>query len=249
MYGELARWWHLISPPEDYAEEAAFYLERLLEASEEPPHTLLELGSGGGNNASHMKASLRPVLVDLSEEMLAVSRGLNPECEHVQGDMRTVRLDREFDCVFVHDAISYMVSEADLLAAIETAYLHCRPGGAALFAPDHLKETFRAATDHGGVDGETEAIRFLEWAWDPDPDDDTCVVDYVYVLRGPDGEVRVAHDRHLEGLFSRSTWLRLLADTGFEARAVPFNHSELEPGTYEVFVARKPSISQEVSSS
>ena len=33
-------------------------------------------------------------LVDLSEEMLAVSRELNPECEHLQGDMRTLRLGR-----------------------------------------------------------------------------------------------------------------------------------------------------------
>jgi hypothetical protein len=38
-------------------------------------------------------------LVDLSEEMLVVSRQLNPECQHHQGDMRTVRLGRTFDAV------------------------------------------------------------------------------------------------------------------------------------------------------
>jgi hypothetical protein len=27
---------------------------------------------------------------------------------------------------------------------------------------------------------------------------------------------------------------------GFEAKAVPCDHSELEPGSYEVFVARRP---------
>ena len=32
-----------------------------------------------------------------------MSRSINPECEHVQGDMRTLRLGREFDAVFVHD--------------------------------------------------------------------------------------------------------------------------------------------------
>jgi SAM-dependent methyltransferase len=146
MYTELASWWSLLSPPGDYAEEAAFYLKALIEACERSPQTLLELGSGGGNNASHLKSRFQMVLVDLSPGMLAVSRRLNPECEHVEGDMRTVRLGRQFDCVFVHDAIVYMTTEADLRKAIETAFVHCRPGGAALFAPDHIKENFRPST-------------------------------------------------------------------------------------------------------
>lgn len=91
-------------------------------------------------------------LVDLSDEMLDVSRRLNPECEHQQGDMRTIRLGREFDAVFIHDAIDYMADEADLRMAMETAFIHCRPGGLALFMPDDIRETFEEGTDHGGPD-------------------------------------------------------------------------------------------------
>ena len=240
MYTELAAWWPLLSSPEDYAEEAAFYRKMLVEACEGPARTRLELGSGGGNNASHLKSRFRMVLVDLSPGMLEVSRRLNPECEHVEGDMRTVRLGREFDCVFVHDAVVYMTTEAELRRAIETAFVHCRPGGAALFAPDHIRENFRSSTSAGGHDGERESMRYLEWTWDPDPTDTTCVADYAFLLRAGDGSVRVVHDRHTEGLFSRADWLRLLSGAGFQPRAVPFEHSELEPGTYEVFVARKP---------
>ncbi len=60
--------------------------------------------------------------------MLAVSLRLNPECESVEGDMRTVRLGRQFDCVFIHDAIVYMTTGADLRRAIQTAFVHCEPG-------------------------------------------------------------------------------------------------------------------------
>jgi hypothetical protein len=35
--------------------------------------------------------------------------------------MRTVRLGETFDAVLVHDAISYMTSEADRLSVFETA--------------------------------------------------------------------------------------------------------------------------------
>ena len=90
---------------------------------------VLELGSGGGNNASHLKAHFRLTLVDRSPQMLAVSRRLNPECEHVEGDMRSVRLGRTFDAVFVHDAIAYMTTEDDLRAVFATAFEHCRPAG------------------------------------------------------------------------------------------------------------------------
>lgn len=240
MYEELASWWPLVSAPDEYAEEAAFYGDTLAAACERPPATVLELGSGGGNNASHLKARFALVLVEPSAGMREISCALNPECEHVDGDMRTVRLGRKFDAVFVHDAACYMTSEPDLRMAMETAFLHCKPGGAALFAPDFIQENFRSSTDHGGHDGQTRGLRYLEWSWDPDPADTTYVVDYAFLLRTPDGEIRVEHDRHVEGLFARADWLRLLCEVGFQPRALPFDHSELEPGSHEVFVARKP---------
>ena len=153
--------------------------------------------------------------------------------------MRSVRLDRQFDCVFIHDAICYLTTEADLQSAFETAFIHCRPGGAALFAPDFVRETFRTGTDHGGEDGPTQALRYLEWCWDPDPADSTYLVDYAYALRLRDGSVYVEHDRHVEGLFARADWLRLIAEAGFIPMMVPFQHSEVE-GLSDVFVATRP---------
>jgi len=233
LYDELASWWPLLSPPSDYAEEAASYERLLVQACARAPRTLLELGSGGGNNASHLKARFETVLADRSPGMLDVSRALNPECGHVQGDMRCVRLGHQFDCVFVQDAIAYMTTEVDLGRAIETAFVHCRPGGAALFAPDHLRETFRPSTDHGGADGEDgRGLRYLEWTSDPDPTDTTYVVDFACLLRAADGAVRVVQDRHVLGLFARASWMRLLAAVGFQPSAVCSRG-------HEVFVGRR----------
>jgi len=240
LYDELADWWPLMSAPADYEEEAAFYAAALAAACARPPRTVLELGSGGGNNASHLRSRFEMVLVEPSAGMLTVSRALNPECEHVQGDMRSIRLGRQFDAVFVHDAVCYMTSESDLRQAIETAFVHCAPGGAAVFAPDAIRETFQPATDHGGHDAGTRGLRYLSWTWDPDPSDTSYLTDYAYLLRMPDGTMRVEHDRHVEGLFARADWLRLLSAAGFEPRAVRFDHSELEPGSYEIFTAVKP---------
>jgi hypothetical protein len=240
LYRELASWWPLLSAPQDYEEGAAFYARLLRTACDQPPVTLLELGSGGGNNAWHLEKEFALTLVDSSPEMLAVSRVLNPDCEHLAGDMTTLRLDRHFDAVFIHDAIAYMMNRAELHQAFRTAFEHTRPGGAAVFAPDHVKETFEASTDYGGHDGSGRGLRYLEWTWDPDPDDELCTVDYAFLLRGEDGATRVEQDRHIEGLFSRETWISLMSRAGFAPERVSFHHSEMHGLGLDVFVGRKP---------
>jgi SAM-dependent methyltransferase len=241
LYRDLADWWPLLSTPEDYAEEAAFYRQTILSVSEREVRILLELGAGGGNNASHLKEHFELTLVDLSEGMLAVSKQLNPECEHHQGDMRTVRLGRQFDAVFIHDAIDYMVSEEDLRAAMQTAFEHCRPGGAALFAPDYTRESFTPSTDHGGHDRPPRSLRYLEWTWDPDPNDSTYLFLMVYALRTGQEQVKVVEDMHRCGLFGHQDWLRLMAEVGFRPQYIPFEHSEIDSGPLPLFLGLKDS--------
>ncbi len=238
LYSDFADWWPLLSAPADYAEEVGVFLRLVQDAVEGELRTALELGSGGGNNAWHYAQYLQLSLVDRSPRMLAVSRALNHSAEHLQGDMRDVRLGRSFDAVLVHDAVSYLTSEADLRAAMATAFAHCRPGGVALFTPDHLRETFRPSTSHGGHDGDGRALRYLEWRYDPDPGDTVVTVDMAYLLR--QGErVEVVHDRHLNGLFTRSTWMALFHEVGFDARVVPYALTSVSD-PLEAFVGRRP---------
>ena len=239
LYDQLAPWFHLLTAPEDYAEEAEFYRNAIVSVSDTPPITLLELGSGGGNNALHLKVHFQLTLVDLSPDMLRISQELNPECEHLLGDMRDIRLGRQFDAVFIHDAIIYMLSESDLYNAFKTAYEHCHLGGVALFAPDHVKETFRPSTDHGGHDGEEGGTRYLDWTWDPDPKDTVYFSEMVYLIKDKLGNVQIEHDRHELGISSRQTWLQLLSDAGFQAQIIPIKHSQIEPDNSEVFIGRK----------
>lgn len=238
LYQELANWWLLFSPVEEYADEAASFIKILRENCESPCRVVLELGSGAGSNAFYLKKHFEMTLLDLSHEMLAESRKINPECEHFVGDMRGVRLKRQFDAVFIHDAICYMKTEDDLRRAIETAFVHCKPGGTAVIAPDHVRETFEPSTEHDGRDGGAEdgnrSMRWLMWTFDPDSSDTTYAVHFAFMLK--EGEaVRIEHDYHIEGLFARADWVRLFAETGFEPPKIIVDLYDRE-----VFVARKP---------
>lgn len=242
MYGRFAEWWPLLSPPEDYEGEAKTYGDILAEDGGEGA-TLLELGSGGGHLASHLTGRFAMTLSDLSPEMLAVSRALNPGVEHHESDMRTLRLGRTFDRVLIHDAIMYMVTPADLKAALTTAYTHLRPGGRAVFVPDELADTYEPWTSHGGSESaDGRAMRYLEWSLPLDPATHRADTIYALVMRDADGTVESSHDLHATAVFPRALWFELLAEVGFEAesRVVPVDDISFGSATLEVFIGRRP---------
>jgi len=237
LYDELTPWYRLLDPVADHADEAAAYASALARGGVAPGGTFLELGAGAGGNAFFMKRQYRCTLTDLSPEMLALSRQLNPDCEHLPGDMRTLRLGRAFDAVMVHDAVAYITTRADLEAVAATAFAHTRPGGAALFAPDYVRESFHESSQlHSGDEG-GRSLRCVEWIWDPDPADDTYMAEYSFLLRER-GDVRAVHDRHVEGLFARATWLEILTGAGYRVELVdrPFDDTT----TDQIFLCRRP---------
>lgn len=218
MYTELAEWWPLLSPPSHYGEEAKFILDHLPTGE---GLTLLELGAGGGSLAFHLRDRFRLTLTDISAEMQRVSLAVNPDAEHQVGDMRSLRLGRQFDAVLVHDAVCYMTTPEDLRAALATASVHCRAGGRLIVLPDEVAESFEASTSTGGEDGEDgRGLRYLEWSYDPDPSDTHYEVAFALLLRESDGSIRVELDRHRDGLFTVAQWREWLGDAGFQADVV-----------------------------
>jgi SAM-dependent methyltransferase len=238
LYDEFADWFHLLTHPRDYAEEAATYARVLRDVCPEA-RTLLELGAGGGNNAFYLKHHYDCTLTDVSPRMLDESRAINPECAHLVGDMRDLRLGRMFDVVFVHDAIEYLLTREDRARMVATAWAHARPGGVALLLPDGTAETFAESVDDGGHDGDDgRSLRYLEWTFDPDPSDDTYEIHFACLLR--DGrETHVVHDRHVHPLVPRMEWEDLLIDAGFILLPSPSLPADVHE-TQVAFLVRKP---------
>ncbi len=215
LYGDLAYLWPLMSPPEEYAEEADMWRAALQEKLGPGRHHILELGVGGGHLLSHLIGDFTATAVDLSEGMLEHSRRLNPDVQHVVWDMRTVRLGRTFDAVIIHDAIGYMLTEEDLRAAFATAAAHLNPGGLFITAPDWFRETFPGRwAGHAIREGHGTKLTYFEYHHDPDPDDNTLEALFVFLIE-EHGELRIEMDRHTLGVFPVQRWHELLSEAGF----------------------------------
>ena len=245
LYGDLAHLWPIISPPEEYMVEAQEWLDvirgrlDLSAAAGLGLPALLELGCGGGHLLSHLTQHFITEAVDISPEMLEISRGLNSQTLHHLGDMRDVRLGRTFDVVAIHDAINYMTTEDDLRAAIETATIHLNPGGVLLLAPDCIEETFTGPrVVEWTREAEDRSVTFIEYMGKPRSGSTTIESVFIFVI-DDDGDIRVEVDRHTGGLFPTKTWLGLLDAAGLDGEYIQTNAYEGGFGG-NLFVGRKP---------
>jgi SAM-dependent methyltransferase len=235
LYDDLVWLFPIISPPEDYISETGQFIRQIREHAPIPVNTLLDLGCGAGHNDHAFLQDFQVTGVDASPAMLSLARRLNPEVEYLEGDLRTARLDRQFDAVIIADSIDYMLSEDDLNAAFESAFYHLRPGG--VFCT-YAEETLEKFTQNGTyvsthVKDDIE-VALIENHYDPDPADTTFEMTFVYLIRRG-GALSIETDCHRVGIFPLSTWVRLLGAAGFDVR-----QGEFEGEGFPFFVGVKP---------
>ena len=247
LYDDLAWLWPHLSPPSHYVTEAALLNELIAERLGPGPKRVLELGAGGGHTLVHLSAlgtgEHDCTAVDLSEPMLANCRALIPGVDTVVGDMRTVRLGREFNVVLIHDAIDYLLTPEDVGRTLETVREHLVPGGLAFIAPTYTHETFvdgEVADD--GTTTDSEEVTYFTYVHDPDPADDVFEMILLYLIRDAQTRrVELVEDRHTLGLFEHGAWLEMIAEAGFKAEYVEQGDEDREDeAAWALFLGTKP---------
>lgn len=214
MYSDLAWIWPIISPPEDYIEEALEFT-RIIKNNRA---TMLHLGCGGGHLDRTLKDHFKITGVDLSPTMLELAEKLNPECNYQIGDMRNVKLKETFDSVLIADSISYMLTEKDLQKAFQTAYDHLEPGGLFITYAEATKETFaNNKVSHSTHQQDSLDILFIENLYDCNPQDTIYEAVFMFLIRQDGKILALETDKHTLGIFPLRTWKETLEKVGFEA--------------------------------
>jgi len=198
--------------------------------------SVLNIGCGGGKNVFFLKNHYDVTGIDISRAMLAIAKELNPECEFLQGDMRSFSLGRTFDAVLMDDAIAYMTSRADLKSAFEIAFQHLNPGGVLIVGPDDTTESFRqnqtmVTPATGDSMPENLDVVFIDNYYDPDPSDDWIEGTLIFLIR-EDGKLRVETDHHIIGLFPLAVWRNTLTEVGFTIHELKYEERGREYHTF-----------------
>jgi len=217
-YNELAWTEGWLADPADCEDEVAVYVDLLQQSAAEPVRTLLHLGSGAGGYDWVFKRHFTVTGVDLSLGMLDQARAAHPDIEYLEGDMRTLRLNRQFDAVAIPDSIDYMVSPTDFQQAIQTAVEHLKFGGV-LLVVGKMMESFH--DNNFAYTGEKSGVHVtvLENNYINSYRPNTYEATLVYLIR-QHGELTIHTDHQVLGLFSQATWEKVFKEAGLTMRQV-----------------------------
>jgi len=241
LYSDLSWLWRLWGDPAtEYADHVSFIIELIQKSSKRELRTALDLGCGGGKFIFTLKKHFEVTGLDLSPQMLALAKELNPEVKLLHGDMRSFSIGESFDLIFVDDALSYITSQGELASVLKNCHSHLAPDGYMVLTPDYLKEEFVQHNCqifhsiphqlHPGVE-----VTYITNDYDPDTSDDHFESAFVYLIR-ENGKLRIETDLHQLGLFDLDTWKKVLSSAGFSYDAHSY---EYDGQSYLTFFCQK----------
>lgn len=237
-YNDLAWTEDWLANPADYEDEVAVYVQLIQQYAASPPQTLLHLGSGAGGLDHGFKQHFTVTGVDLSAGMLAKARATHPEIEYLEGDMRTLRLGRQFDAVVIPDSIDYMATLEDLQRAIATAVAHLKPEGVLLVVG---KPQERFQNNNFAYTGERQGIHItlLENNYITPHRPNTYEATLIYLIRRGE-ELTMHSDHHVLGLFPQATWEQVFREAGLTL------HQHSLDGLYDPYLLAEGSYPQTI---
>ena len=151
----------------DYKTEYDFYSQHL---NHHHKKSLLELGCGTGNLASHfIKNGYEYFGLDLSKAMLDIATRKEPNGKFSQGDMRTFQLENNVGAtIMTGRTISYLVTNEDLRSTFAKVYENLEMGGifcfdcidANIFIPEIVEES---KITHSATHNNTNYVRKANW--------------------------------------------------------------------------------------
>jgi SAM-dependent methyltransferase len=215
LYTTHAHLWSLISPLDSYEAEMVEWCG-LVEGRD--IREVLDLGSGGGHHLYHLVCGLESlsggVAVDLSGQMLRELSTLLPQFETSEHDMTTLRMNRQFDLVTVHDSFCYLTQLEQIGQLFETIRLHLSPSGMSLVKLDAIADGFEGPYRYlTTFENEEREVTLTHYEWDPQAGDGWLEVVYLFLERECD-QVTTREERHRLGLFSKEQLLKMASACG-----------------------------------
>lgn len=139
VFNHYAQYYDLLYSAKEYDIEAN-YVDGLIKKHCPSAKEILDLGCGTGTHDFYFeKKGYEIIGVDLSDNMISIAKekqiklGLN-NTTFLQGDLRTVDLDRQFDVVVsLFHVMNYLNSNRDMYKGFKNAIKHVKNGGVFIF--------------------------------------------------------------------------------------------------------------------
>ncbi|KAF5072451.1 dTDP-3-amino-3,6-dideoxy-alpha-D-glucopyranose N,N-dimethyltransferase [anaerobic digester metagenome] len=241
LYRKFARYYDLIYQWMDYPGEVEF-IEKMVDLYQgSGGNDLLDVACGTGNHAQYLTNSFQVVGLDLNLEMMEIANEKVPEMELIQGNMKEMNLEKDFDVIIcLFSSINYHTNLRELESTIRRFHDHLKQGGVLIFDLGFCTENWeegRMLVD-AVVDGDLQLARISQSRLY----DGVFNANFVFLIK-ENGIMDFEVDQHQLGVFKTIDVESILEKTGFETR-IYSNYNDLpwdaESDERPVFVCKKP---------
>ncbi|MFA6587633.1 MAG: class I SAM-dependent methyltransferase [Patescibacteria group bacterium] len=207
--------------------------------------TCLDVACGTGNISKlALELGFRVVGVDMSKEMVSVAQTKFPNETFIASDIRDFTLGQEATsgitlAVSFYDSLNYLLSDEDMLKALEAVYRNVASGTIFLFDMNTLDHVQAAQKYAPRVQVEPDFYSVYRFSgegrfWVLDMD--------IFVKEG--AMYRLAQERHVERSYDRDDIVPLVKKAGFELLEVKEEYKVYPDGVNRLsrlyFIVRKP---------
>ncbi len=216
MYKQFAKYYDSIYKWKDYKAESEKIRAIIKTYKTSRGKDMLDVACGTGNHIQYLKRYFNITGVDLDKYMLGIARRKFPDIKLIRGDMRTFKLDKQFDvivCLF--SAIGHLKTHANLAKTIKNFSRHLKSGGVMIVEPFVSEKQFREGLLHADYVREPDlklarmviskkkgSIGFLDF----------------HFLVGEKGKIKYFVDRQYLGMFNEKEVLGFMKNSGLRAK-------------------------------
>ena len=234
LHNKLSKYYDKVYSFRDYLDEAVRLQNLIIKYSEAGGNNLLDVACGTGLHLKHLKDDFSCTGVDVSKAMLKIAKKNVKGVTFKEADMKTLRLDKQFDVILcMLSSIGYVKTVASLEKTIGNFSQHLKKGGLVLIEPSHAKSFYVIGepriTIYDGKDAKIARINYTNFR------QATAVLNMHILIaeRGKDSKYFV--DKHVLGLFGINNTLRIMKAAGFKSK---YLKNGMMPGR-ELFVGIK----------
>jgi SAM-dependent methyltransferase len=214
LYRKFARYYDLIYQWMDYQGEAEF-IEMAVELYKTSEGVnLLDVACGTGGHAHYLQKSFNVLGLDINPEMLEIARKKLPKMEFVQGDMKKMDLEPEFDIIIcLFSAINYHKTLDELEETLKLFYNHLKHGGVLIFDLGFCTENWeegRMLVD-AAVEGDLQLARISQSRLQ----EGVFNANFVFLVK-ENGKMDFEIDQHQIGVFPTLKVEKILEKIGFK---------------------------------
>ncbi|MER6049814.1 class I SAM-dependent DNA methyltransferase [Streptomyces sp. NPDC020883] len=201
----------------DYRQEAE-EIAQLVRAHRPATRSLLDVACGTGQHLRHLDGLFDHVEgLELSQDMLAIAIGRNPDVTLHEGDMRSFALGRRFDAVIcMFSSIGHLRTTDELDSTLRCFAGHLEPGGAIVIEPWWFPDSFTPGYVGASVTeaGERTICRVSHSV----REGDATRIEVHYLVAEPGGGIRHLTEDHTITLFPRADYERAFERAGCDVR-------------------------------